>query len=123
MESSILHYIICHGNATTSSNTTLYGFRDIEDFDLFMSVYTASKSVFQQSFRVDGLGESVCGNATFTATQRAYCFMAMKTKWMNTYDHYNITVNLKRLLLLEYISQSTIKLIEKQNDQNSHELQ
>ena len=121
MELSVLHYIICLGNATKPSNTTLYGFRDIEDYELFMSVSIARKPVFQKSFRVGGPGEIVCSNTTFTVTQRGYYFMAMKTKWRNTYVHYNTIANLKRLSLLEYVSEYTPCKVTENGDQCSVE--
>ena len=121
MELSVLHYIICLGNATKPSNTTLYGFRDIEDYELFMSVSIARKPVFQKSFRVGGAGEIVCSNATFTVTRRGYYFMAMKTKWRNTYVYYNTIANLKRLSLLEYVSEYTPCKVTENGDQCSVE--
>ena len=51
----------------------------------FMSVSIACKSVFQQSFRAGGLGESVCGNATFTACHKERSLLYGKENKMDEY--------------------------------------
>ena len=118
LESSVLDFTLCLGNASEPGKTSLYGFSNWKDYDIFLSLGIPDNDyVFQNPFAIGGPGEIICANASFTAPKNSYYFFALFTRHKGTVLQYHILANLSQLFIQDYLlADSSVCKVKQNND-------